>query len=216
MAKDAAAMQAIASNANEALRHALIDAVYPQIEDINIAEIAFHGRFGIWLSSANYPIITSYLAKFLSPATEVPWSVEAARQLYDIMRSLPSSQVVPLKVVTTSSRTNGIAGKTWPDSGHINLDFVGKNDVDTGAFTSSKSDKMRGLNLNKTTTLHEVAHLLDINQKYSRTPAFRSFSGWKEYASIERWKIVDTITENSPTPTPPTPKQVRKNSSTGQ
>jgi len=207
MAKDTAAMQAIASNANESMRRALIDVVYPQIEDINIAEIAFHGRFGIRLSSANYPVVQQYLSQLV---TEESWTIEAARQLYDIMLKLPPSHVAQIKVITTSNPINGSGGRAWPGNGHIHLRYVGKNDVETGLYTSSKNDKMRGLNLNETTTLHEMAHVLDIGEKYSRTPAFRGLSGWKEYSRADMWKILDTIIENSPKPYPANAKTGEK------
>ncbi|MCL2325002.1 MAG: hypothetical protein FWC40_00655 [Proteobacteria bacterium] len=200
MARDAAAMQVIASNANKQMRHALIDAVYPQITDIKIAEIAFFGRFEIQLGSARSLIIRYNLQQ--AGKTEIPWTIEGAKQIYDILLKLPPSRVSQLKVFTTSNLTDGNSGFANADDGHVHLELGDKNAVEDGLYTTSKSDRMRGLNLNNTTTLHEIAHVLDKNQQYSKRPAFRKFSDWNEYPRSDMNRIINIITENSPKPYP--------------
>ncbi|MCL2326270.1 MAG: hypothetical protein FWC40_07255 [Proteobacteria bacterium] len=178
--------------------NACLDALYVHVNDIDVLSACIKKRFGVNMGAKS---IRGKIFLMLVGKSEVPWTVSGAVHVYRSLALLPPSHVAKMSAITTSNTENGGGGVAIGWTGSFNVDYTeGDTDKISGwGYSDSKDDAKFDLNMFDTTIVHELAHIVDSGQKYSKRADFRAISDWVDEGKNAS-KIVDRVEELAETP----------------
>jgi len=128
------------------------------------------------------------------------WTVVGAKRVYKRLMLLPASHVAMVNDITTKNTTDGNSGTAIAEYGVFNVDYTDSNpDMNSAGYCEGPSDYKYDLPALDANIVHEIGHIVDTGQKYSKRPDFRRISDWKDEGKNSA-KLVKTIENYADTP----------------
>jgi len=196
-----------------------LDKLYDHVTKIDVIEECILRRFNVnmgakselalifkdwWLyedvTDTNGDVVKDADGNAVRRDIEKRWTVVGAKRVYKCLKLLPGSHVAMVNDITTTNTTNGGGGFAYGPHGVFNVDYNSRNpDGNSAGFCESASDYKHDLPAFDATIVHELGHIVDTNQKYSKRSDFRKISDWKDEGK-DSAKLVKTIEKNAETP----------------
>lgn len=176
--KDKAAKQTI---------DAILDNLIDLVNDEDMLSKFFTKRFDVSLNTRSFSLFNT-----------LKFGPNGLKSSYKVLQKLPAGHVKRLLSLTTSDKNSSSSGVTR-NSERIDLSYD-ENDVtatDQRYYTNA-GDVMEGMVMFDTTLAHEMGHVADYKDRYSRDKSFLKIANWTEYKGAEN--IVNTIISNIENP----------------
>ncbi len=168
-----------ALNADDNLK-ASMDLLYEHIGDDAVMQTFVEKRYGVKLGTKT---LRGKIFKLLCCTTdkEQAWTANGARHLYYSLGLLPQSHVSKVSAITTMNTQNGGGGVALGWTGSYNVNYTDSNTsaIAGRGYCDTKQDYKYDLNSLDCTMVHELGHIVDVGQKYSKRDDFRAISDWK-------------------------------------
>lgn len=192
-----------------------LDYLHMSISSVDIMAKAIKVRFGVNLGSV--PNDHENITKFKKAVEksggkeEQKWTINGARRVYSTYMRLPQAHLNKLRAILTYDTQTGSGGGAIAAYGAYHVGYSDKNldkkeTVEHCEKDAEKkygvADSRVGLKLTDMTMAHELGHIVDLNEVYSRTSDFRKISGWQEHSANKTDELVDKITDLLDTPLP--------------
>jgi len=181
-------------------RNACLDKLYVHITSVKVLKECIKLRFGVDLvgpSDVGKPTLKNKqaVARFASWRKIVEWKPNGAKAVYRCLLLVPPDHWAKINgIMTQNTAARKHEGETMLETGCFSVNY---NELTPGKLVSSTNlcdsgDARHDLPLLDTTILHEMAHVIDKDRKYSGRPDFRKISGWKDEGTKPS-NIVDAI-----------------------
>ncbi|MBQ9396720.1 MAG: hypothetical protein IJU23_14540, partial [Proteobacteria bacterium] len=176
---------------NKQAVNGIFDIIYESVSDENQLTRIIEARFDFSVGTSANPV-KWVIGKVLMDNKEQKWGINGLRRAYGVMIKLPADHVKRLAQLTTDNLGDNCPSGVTFNSKYINIAYD-ENDTtrkESGSYADN-GDAMYDMTIFDTTLAHEMGHVGDKGNRYSRDSEFLGISEWKEYKSAS--KVVDAM-----------------------
>lgn len=170
----------------------IFDIIYESVSDDNQLHRIIEARFDFKVGTGGINPVDFVCGKLLLDNKEQKFGINGLKRMYGVMLKLPSDHVKRLVSLTTDNLNDNCPSGVTQSSKYINIAYNENNTTRTesGSYADN-GDAMYGMTIFDTTLAHEMGHVGDKGDRYSRDSEFLNISEWKEYKSAEN--VVDAM-----------------------
>ncbi|MBO5753652.1 MAG: hypothetical protein J6S69_08190 [Proteobacteria bacterium] len=191
-------MLSLAKGLTGAHRNSCMDALYHYVVSEEAMTEFVQVKYGVKVGAGT---LKGKIFKFSYMDQEDQWTANGLKHLYYSLSLLPKSHVDKVSSITTENSKDGSGGFAVWTLGCYNVNYTDANTARQAGrgYCESAADYKYSLNSLNCTMVHELGHIVDAGQKYSKREDFRKISGWKDEGKNAK-KVASAIEAQIDTP----------------
>lgn len=176
---------------NKTAVNGIFDTIHERVSTEDQLTRIIEARFDFSVGTSANPV-KWVIGKLLMDNKEQNWGINGLRRVYGVMMKLPADHVKRLAQLTTDNLNKRDPSGVTFNSKYVNIAYDENNmtRTESGVYADN-GDTMYGMTIFDTTLAHEMGHVGDKGNRYSRDQAFLDISEWKEYKSAST--VIDAM-----------------------